>query len=224
MTKQSMIKYITSFELYPTMNSWNQSNGYSINMKVHNLPLRKAEKDKLYDIIGDESLSSEFYQRLSDDIENWKYDRLELFGKHTIKKEKQLNIGTSTATQIKNTRKYWEQNGWNYDRQGTQIMTLWKMVEEPNFDAGFNGRSGGHLVLYKWNGHNFAGTGWNHDKEELEEMSKEDVRWIYKILQAFESLAEALTETAREFASEEVEEIEQEYTVKKTIKRFKNIS
>lgn len=219
MTKDAMIKFITSFEHYPTMNSWNGEYGYSINVKVYNLPLREHEKDKLHEIIADVDLSSEFYNRTNDDIENWRYDNMDLFGYHTAKKEISVNVDRMTAKQITERRKSLENTGWAYDRHGTKIMTMWKMVKEVDFDAGFNGRNCGHLVLYKWNGHNYGGRGWTHDIEDLREMSKEDVRYIYKVLKAFEQLSKMLIETARDFSHEEVGE--EEYTITKTKKVFK---
>ena len=231
MTKDKMIKYITSFAKYPTMNSWNGSYGYSINAKIHNLPLRSGEKDKLYEIIGDESLSSELWNCLEADIANWRWENKDLLGVFTEKK-------------------YYEGKGWYYyDHAGDRAMAkdvlkrklapesrekfegflknkqsiygaFYEYREQVIFDAGFNGRSGGHLVLYKWNGHNFAGTGWTHDAEELQAMNKEDVRYIYQVLRSFEKLFEAMLETARAFASEEI--TEEEYTVTKTRKVFKN--
>lgn len=234
-----MIKFITSFELYPTMNSWNQSNGYSINMKIHNLPLRSHEKDALYTIIGDEGLSSEFYSRLDDDIENWRWENKELLGtfrelkywegkgwlhsenKEDIKTVKEIlkrNLDSESRTKFEN---FMAGVKTSYGKNGTSVYGAFKEYREQiYFDAGFNGRSGGHLVLYRWNGHNFSGTGWNHDKEDLKAMNKEEVREIYKILRAFESLSDTLIETARAFSHEEVED--EEYTIKKTRKVFKN--
>lgn len=181
MTKKGMIKFITSFEKYPTMNSWNGAYGYSINAKIHSLPLQSHEKERLYEIVGDENLSREFYDVLSMYIQDWRYNNMDLFGQVLIENRTQ-----------------------------------------PRFDAAFNGRSGGHLVLYKWNGHNWSGTGWSHDEDELKEMSKEDVRYIYQVLKSFDRLFKDMVKMARTYAGTEIEDAT--YTVTKTRKRFKNIA
>jgi len=173
-----MIKYISSFEIYPTMNSWNRKYGYSFNVKIYNLPLKDEEKNKLYEIIGDENLSECFYTDIYDLIEVWRYANIKLFGVH-----RDENI---------------------------------KNIEYPNFTAFLNGRSSGHLVLGKWNGYNYCGSGWCFTEEELKDMSKEDVRYIYKVLREFEKLYKSIIKLCRYYANRKIEEktIEEVKTIK----------
>ena len=210
MTKQKMINFITSLDLYPTMNNWNNANGYSYNVKIHSLPLTREEKDKLYEMIGIDG----FYDSFNFIIEDWE-DEMEKYGTHNGKKEISINISGLSDKEIEKKRKALEASGYTYDRHGTVIMTLWKMVDAPIFSAGFNGRSGGHLVLYHWNGYNNCGTGWNHDKEELEEMGAAEVKEIYNILKDFKKLYKRLIDNCEYLAKHYTVE-EENYTVEKT--------
>lgn len=237
MTKKNMIKYILSFDCYPTMNSWNGSYEYSINAKVHSLPLRKHEQDKIYEMISDDNLSSEFYSRLEDDIENWRWENKDLLGVFTeekywegrgwlnlaVKEERKEALKTIKAILGHKLTQESREKFETALKNNQNVYGAFKEYrEQVRFTAGLNGRSAGHLVLYKWNGHNFGGSGWSHNEDELKEMSKEDVRYIYKVLKSFEKLFKTLVDTARSMAGEEVEEVE--YTKTKTKKRFKNIS
>jgi hypothetical protein len=185
MTKKQAIEYITGFDLYDTMNSWNNARGYSFNVKIHSLPFTSEEVDKLYQIISDEYLYQEFYFQLNEVIAEYE------------------NI----------INKYW--NTPRVDPMGHINPN-----EDPykQFEIGFNGKNGGHLVLYKWNGYNYTGTGWSFTEEELQEMSRDEVMRIYKVLTIFEECYQALIETSKDIASWEVSE--ETYTVKKTRKVF----
>lgn len=189
-----MIDFITSFETYPTMNSWNQEYGYSYDVKIRNLDLTKEEKDKVYDMLDTEG----FYDGLNMIIDDWEESEKVLsFGTFNDKNQISVNIENLSEKQIKEKRKSWEKNGYTYDRHGTKIMTMFKKVEKPIFSVGFNGRQSGHLVLYKWNGYNYSGSGWNYSKEELNEMNKEEVSFVYKVLKEFEKLHNNLLEEVK---------------------------
>ena len=205
-----MTDFILGFKTYPTMNSWNNANGYSYNVKIHSLPLKSGEKDALYDMLSADG----FYDSFNDIIEDWQAS-MKKYGTYSYKKEITPNVEGKSKKHIAAIRKAWETSGYTFDRCGTARLSLWKMIDKPIFEAGFNGRSGGHLVLYKWNGHNMAGTGWNHDKEELEDMSAEDVRYVYNVLKDFERLYTRLLNCARYMAKNYKVE-EEEYTVTKT--------
>lgn len=229
MTKKQMIAYIQGFDLYPTMNSWNNSNGYSFNVKVHSLPLTGEEKDKLYDIISDEDLSSEFYldcDSVIRDHENeinayWDTRRSDPL-QHITELYPEKRYKTRCDYCHRGT---WYENGeCRACSKGTlqpiRYNEQWlEWLSKRQFEIAFNGRSGGHLVLYKWNGYNHTGTGWNHDYNELEEMSRDDVLRIYRVLRIFDRCYRALLKLAKEYASYEVKEVSEkvETTVNKRI-------
>jgi hypothetical protein len=209
-TKKKMIDFILSFGKYPTMNSWNGRYGYSYNVKIHSLPFSSEQKDKLYSMLE----SDGFY----DDINTVVYDfdeNMKTFGTHTEKKTLSVNIDGMSAKEIAKRRTQLEAQGYKYDRHGTTIMTMEKTVDVSDFTAGFNGRQGGHLVLYKWNGYNTAGTGWTHEEDELNEMSLEEVKRVYDILKKFEELYNNLIEQAKYLADNFTVE-QEEYSVIKT--------
>ena len=195
-TKKAMMEYISDFEKYPTMNSWNGSYGYSRNVKIHNLPLTSAQRTKIYEAME----SEDFFTEIGFTLNDLNTVHFEKHGTYTEKKEIRSNIEGMTAQEVQKRREALEKSGYTYDRHGTSIMTMWKNVQTPIFSAGFNGRSGGHLVLYKWNGHNMAGTGWSHDKAELEEMSRDEVRDIYDILVSFQAVHDGLLDQVRYIA------------------------
>lgn len=172
MTKKKMIEYLTGIGSYPTSNSWNNANGYSFNVKIHFLPFTNEERQKLYEIIGDENLSEEFYNELNWTIEEYE-DKINEF--YNEKRSDPLN------------------------HIPEEEKTEWAMKRQ--FQIGFNGRSGGHLVLYKWNGYNYGGTGWYFSKKELEEMYKEEVERIYKVVKLFEECKNAIVEESKRLAN-----------------------
>lgn len=211
-TKKQMISFINSFELYPTMNSWNGSYGYSYNVKIHHLPFTSRQCDVLYEAINTDG----FYSQLEDTIREWEED-MKKHGTHSEKKEIRINVEGKTEKERKSLQKLYEKNGYTFDRCGTTVMTLWKQVDSPLFIAGFNGRMGGHLVLYRWNGHNHCGTGYSHSKEELEEMTKEEVKEIYDVLKDFEKLYNSLLAQCKDIA-DNMEVKDEDYTITKTRK------
>lgn len=199
MTKRKMIDFIKTFELYPTMNSWNRSYGYSLNAKIHKLPLTLDEKDVMYEIVGDQELSESFYSHINDIIYEY---------------ENKIN-------------KFWDQI--RYDPLGhitelkaPNILTPERVeyIQKKQFEIGFNGRSGGHLVLYKWNGYNYAGTGWHYSSDELEEMSKEEVKRIYTVLSLFSKCFDKMLDLTRDYAKLTIQPYSEERTVTVTGKRF----
>ena len=52
--------------MYATMNSWNNQDSLAYNLKVYNV-IRKDLRNKAYEIMSDESLSSEIYENESVD-------------------------------------------------------------------------------------------------------------------------------------------------------------
>jgi hypothetical protein len=177
MTKAQMIKFITGFEKYPTMNSWNHSNGYSYNVKIHNLPLTKDEREAAYTMLN----TDEFYENINEVVDEWG-NEMKKYGTHSNPVDKR---------DVKE--------------------------EEPNFTAGFNGRSSGHLVLYRWNGHNYAGSGWSYDEDEFKEMSIDEVKYIYDILKEFEALYNQLIGCVKSLVRDYKVE-DETYTIEKTRK------
>lgn len=233
MTKQQMIEYITGFDLYPTMNSWNNSYGYSFNVKIHSLPLTSDQKDKMYDILSDGNLSDEFYSDCNlfiRDYENeinaiWdeaRHDPLQHITElYPDKRHKSRCDYCYTAT--------WYDPGKECQKchkgrlQEIKYNEDWlEWLKHKQFEIAFNGRSSGHLVLYKWNGYNYTGTGWHHDLDELNEMSKGDVERIYQVLKLFEKCYESLLDLCRQYGKYEIEDFEEEETIIVTGKRFAN--
>jgi len=210
MKKKEMIDYLCSVEHYPTMNSWNNAYGYSFNVKIHRLPLTREEKDAVYPMTD----SAEFYERLSDVIRDWR-EEMAVHGTFSEQRTLSVDIEGMGAETIAERRKILENAGWTYDRHGTTSMTMKKTVRTPVFDAGFNGRSGGHLVLYKWNGHNYCGEGWSYDRDELEDMKADEVKAIYKIVKDFSRLYDSLLAEVKYMASH-MKAAEEEYSVPKT--------
>lgn len=49
--RQEMVAFLKNHFRYSTMNSWNRCTSYANNMKIHNLDLPEATKDKLYDML-----------------------------------------------------------------------------------------------------------------------------------------------------------------------------
>ena len=186
-TKKEMIAYLISVDTYPTMNSWNGSYGYSYNVKISSLPLSHDEKDKLYSILDDESLSMQFYDSLNFVIGEW---------------ENKINTFFDVP---------------RYDPMNHMATNEDKMKQ---FTIGFNGRSGGHLVLYKWNGYNYGGGSWIFDKEELEEMTRDEVKEIYTIVRMFENCKNDLLTETKYFASREIETVTEDVTSEVTYKQF----
>jgi len=211
MTKAKMIEVITGFETYPTMNSWNNSYGYSYNVKIHHLPLTSSQRDAAYAMLD----TQEFYDfHINPVVNSWEdSEKVRSFGTHSEVKNLSIDVEDLTKKEIDAKIKHWTEHGWTFDRVGTKTLTMTRNAEVSNFSAGFNGRSGGHLVLYKWNGHNFAGTDWTHSKEELAEMSAEDVKFVYDVLRLFEKLYESLIETVKDLADNfEVQQEDYEIT------------
>lgn len=211
-TKKQMIDFITSLENYPTMNSWNMANGYSYNIKIHSLPFTKNEKDALYEMLSADDFYTNF-EWLYNDFE----EEMKKYGTHNEKKEINVYIENLSEKEITKKRKVYEKSGWTYDRHGTKYLVMKKDVDVADFSAGQNGRSAGHLVLYKWNGHNYTGTGWTHDKEELEEMTSDEVKEIYNILKDFEKLYKDIIEQAK-YVADNYKVEDESYTVEKTRK------
>lgn len=189
-----MIKFILSFSTYPTMNSRNNAYGYSYNVKIHSLPLNADVKKVLWDAIN----TDEFYERMNDVITNWE-EKMQKYGTHINGKERRISLALNDKRR----------------KDGQLYEWIPNTIDESNFQAGFNGRSGGHLVLYKWNGHNICGTGWTHNKEELKEMTAYDVKEIYSILKEFERLYKMLLVECRDIAKNYKVE-EEEYQETKT--------
>ena len=90
-SRTAMTEFLINHFRYPTMNSWNLSQSYACNLKIHKLGLNSEITDKLFDMIG----TQEFFYGINDLINE--------FGREH-----------------------------NY-----------------RWQAGFNGRSGGYLVLYQ---------------------------------------------------------------------------
>ncbi|TEB04767.1 hypothetical protein Psch_03529 [Pelotomaculum schinkii] len=63
-TKKEMIGYITGYNTYWTMNSWNGLIGYSRCIKLYKLPLTKEETDRAYEIICDKDLSTVLWEEM----------------------------------------------------------------------------------------------------------------------------------------------------------------
>lgn len=211
-----MINFITGFEHYATMNSWNGSYGYSYNVKIHSLPFTSKQKDVLYEMLD----TQEFFDNINYVVRDWDEEMVK-HGSHTEKKEMRVDIKDLSQKKIKDLIKNYEERGWNYDRHGTAIAVFWKNKEISDFTAGFNGRSEGHLVLYKWNGHNNCGTSWVHSEEELEEMTVSEVKFVYDVLIDFQKLYKTLIEECKYLADNNVVE-DEEYSVIKTRKVLKS--
>ena len=217
-TKKENIAFILSFDKYPTMNSWNNVYGYSFCVKIHSLPLSSKQKDNLYNVISaDDTL---YHESNADIICEWREEKMKKYGTHAKKKEITLNVENKTAEEIAEKRAYYESLGFAYDRHGTKEMIMHKKVQSPVFDAGFNGRSGGHLVLYRWNGHNYCGTGFAHGAEDLNAMNAEEVKEIADILKDFTALYDILLNNARWYADNASVE-DEECTETKTRKVIK---
>lgn len=201
-----MIAYILGFEKYATMNSWNGSYGYSLNVKIPKLPLTQKQRDTIYEAMDTE----DFYDGLSLAFE----DANTLFSKHgtyAARKEIRVPVDGLTADEVTARREAWEKSGYTYDRHIYSVMVMFKNEERPIFAAGFNGMSGGHLVLYKWNGHNMCGTGWTHDEYDLNEMTKEEVAEVYSVLVTFRKVYEQLLDHVR-YVADTCSVKEEEYT------------
>lgn len=233
MTKKQMIDYITDFELYPTMNSWNNANGYSWNVKIHNLPLTSVQKDKMYEIISSDGLSNEFYESCSDVIRTYE-DEINNFYDEARYDPMQHITELYPEKRHKTRCDHCYQATW-YDvgkpcqvcKKGTlqEIKYSESFLDHlryRQFEIAFNGRSGGHLVLYKWNGYNHTGTGWHYDRDELNEMSKDQVQRVYGVLKLFENCYMALVDLCQSYASQEIEEYSEERTITVEGKRFAN--
>ena len=181
-TKAQMINFITGFNLYPTMNSWNNSEGYSINVKLYNLDLTSKQKDTMYAILSDEGLSDEYYMALKDIIMDYEVKINKAY--HETRHDPLNHI-----SEVEKKNEY-------------------SMIRQ--FEIGFNGRSGGHLVLYKWNGYNYAGTGWKFDQDELTAMSKPELTEIYRVLRGFYTCYLALLKATRSFGNMTIKEESEE--------------
>ena len=90
-SRNAMTEFLINHFRYPTMNSWNLSQSYACNLKIHKLGLNSETTDKLLDMIG----IQEFFYGINDLI-----------------------------NEFSRTHNY-------------------------RWQAGFNGRSGGYLVLYQ---------------------------------------------------------------------------
>jgi hypothetical protein len=221
-SKKDMIDFISNQYRYDLMSSWNNARGYAYNVKIHNLSsLSNEERNNLYEIVSDENLSSDFYDTINSEIAMWQESMIIPFGSHNVKQERRINVDGMSGEQITNCRKHFEQQGWTYDRCGTKIMTIYRHKDESIYSAYFNGRSGGYLVLGKWNGHNYCGSTWTNDREELEEMSIYEVKSIYNVLYEFKKLYDKLLEVAKNYAQTEVEEITETVCKEVTFKQFK---
>ena len=61
MTLTKKFDYIKNHFTYWTMNSWNGKTTIANNIKIYNLPLTKEQRDRAYEIIGDENLCNELW-------------------------------------------------------------------------------------------------------------------------------------------------------------------
>lgn len=232
MKKQEMIDFIGRIDKYPTMNSWNNTYGYSYNVKIYHLPLTKDEMDKMYEVISDESLANEFYSTANDIIRDheeemndfWNEDRQdplnhisELYPEHRHKSYcNRCFIHT------------WYEPGQKCKVDGCEgelveikySENFIKNLRKRQFEIAFNGKSGGYLVLYKWNGYNYGGSTWVFTEDELKEMSKVELSRVYKILKIFEHCRDELIKLCKSVAELEIIEETEEVVTEVKRKRF----
>jgi len=65
-SRKAMVEFLTGHFRYDTMNSCNDSTSYAHNMKIHNLPLSKEEKDRLYDLFDCEGVYDDINELMRD--------------------------------------------------------------------------------------------------------------------------------------------------------------
>lgn len=61
MTLTQKFDYIKEHFTYCTMNSWNKTESIANNIKLYKLPLTKEQKERAWEIIGDENLNDELW-------------------------------------------------------------------------------------------------------------------------------------------------------------------
>lgn len=216
MTKKEMINYISSFELYPTINRSNQIYGYSINCKIYLLPLTDTQKEILFQIIIDEDLSDDYYSHL-DEIKKEYEDKINEFWKEAIRDPLQnvidlypdkrhkskcnvCGVHSHHNPGFKCSADLYITGGCRGNLEAIEYSEDYlNWLKYRQFIIVFNGKSGGHLVLCKWNGYNYLNSSWNFDEVELNRMLKEEVERIYKVLCIFEDCFDGLLKASRDF-------------------------
>lgn len=71
MTLRQKFDYIHNHYYYYTMNSWNETKSLANNVKIYNLPLTKEQKDKFFELYGDENLIDEVYFHINMMLEDF---------------------------------------------------------------------------------------------------------------------------------------------------------
>lgn len=163
------------------MNSWNGSYWYAQNVKIHNI-FKWDAQDKIYDLLLWDDADI-YYDDINSMLKQWENEEGVKFWYHTEDKEHMLSV----ATDMEKQKKMMEDAGWTFERAGTERATYKKKnVRVSNYQIWFNGRSSGYLVLYKWNGYNYTGSGMYYDREDLRDMSISEVDDIYQILRSMD--------------------------------------
>lgn len=94
-------------------------------------------------------------------------------------------------------------------------------LSNPDLKADFNGRMGGHLVLYK-NGKTLGSQEYYYDESELKEMNKEYIINIYKDVKSFIGLYNELIKTLK-WLCKNFKVKEESYTLVKTHNVLKEV-
>lgn len=68
MSLREKFDYIHNHFYYYTLNSWNKLESLANNVKIYNLPLTHMQRDKFFNIWGDEMLCSEMYEHINNII------------------------------------------------------------------------------------------------------------------------------------------------------------
>lgn len=187
-SKKEMIGYILDHDTHCDR----FRRAYAHNVRIDRMRVDKKTRDFLWQVIGDEGLSHEFFEGVAQVIDEWRENNADLFGVETkYDQEVPTWYGDPQAC-----------------RQGTKYAFKKATVRRVRFDVGFEGRSGGWLALYHDRRPFYV------DPDELQSLEADNVRWTYKVIVAFDRLLDDICKYATSMA--ETMKIEEEtYTVEK---------
>lgn len=70
--RSDMIAFLTNHERYDLLNSWNNATSYSKNIKIYNLNVDAATKDKFYQLLADDMVSTTAYDMAAEVLEDFR--------------------------------------------------------------------------------------------------------------------------------------------------------
>ena len=206
-SRQTMLDFINSHFYYYTMNSWNGLRSIAANVKIHNLKsLTREEKNALYDLIGVDG----FYDDINIIVEDWQYEMQSNGYKITKEQyyegtgwvypaddnfEERINkILSLDGLLSESKRKFTEA----LEQKKAVYCAFKRYKEQCKYSVGFNGRSGGYLVLYSKENN---GNAIPDDLDNKEYYTYEDVKYYYDLVKNFDRLVESLEEHCKYMAN-----------------------